>query len=74
MKQVSYFLSPDKPCAEPSGVWKVGDRVMVYPFKTDWGGEQPTLKELQGLGAGSIDGTLRQYCVFVRRCHSQTFQ
>lgn len=62
------------PCADGAGIveevgpgsrWAVGERVMLTA--TGWmaGEEVPTLIESKGLGAGDIDGTLREYAVVV---------
>lgn len=68
--------APDlTPCADGAGVveavgsgstFSVGDKVLIVP--TTWGpGEPvPTLKESRGLGAGDVEGTLREYAVLVR--------
>ncbi|OQV08749.1 Alcohol dehydrogenase GroES-like domain-containing protein [Cladophialophora immunda] len=59
------------PCADGAGVveevglgstWKPGDRVLLTAMR--WiDGDVPTLVESQGLGAGSIQGTLQEYLV-----------
>ncbi|KAH0845718.1 Zinc-type alcohol dehydrogenase-like protein [Fonsecaea pedrosoi] len=59
------------PCADGAGVveevgpgstWKPGDRVLLTAMR--WiDGHVPTLVESQGLGAGAIQGTLREYAV-----------
>ena len=48
-------------------MWNVGDRVMVVPFDPAsddlWVDEPPTVEEWDGKGAGSSQGTLKQYFV-----------
>jgi NADPH:quinone reductase-like Zn-dependent oxidoreductase len=61
------------PCADGAGIveevgpgskWKLGDRVLL--IATGWAdGDVPTLIESAGLGAGAIQGTLREYAVVV---------
>lgn len=47
-------------------VWKVGQRVLLLP--NAWiEGEAPTLEGLKTLGAGDVEGTLREYAVVVSR-------
>lgn len=66
--------APDlSPCADGAGIveevgagsqWQVGDRVLLTA--TGWiDGDVPTLVESKGLGAGDIQGTLREYAVVV---------
>ncbi|KAH6712942.1 putative alcohol dehydrogenase [Leptodontidium sp. MPI-SDFR-AT-0119] len=61
------------PCADGAGeitavgsdsVFKIGDRVMIHPAGWIDEEELPNLVEMKGKGAGSIDGTLRQFGVF----------
>lgn len=63
------------PCADGAGVvvdvgeesiWKVGDRVIIHPTVWVEGDDPPTLEGSQGLGAGNVQGTLREYGIFVR--------
>ena len=62
------------PCADGSGeiaavgehsVWKVGDRIMVH--LNFWIDQQqpPPIDEIKAIGAADVQGTLRQYAVFV---------
>ena len=61
------------PCADGAGIveevgeksrWKIGDLVLLTA--TGWiDGPVPTLQESEGLGAGGIHGTLREYAVVV---------
>ena len=61
------------PCADGAGiveeigdgsVWKVGQRVML--MSSAWlKGDVPTLQETKSLGAGDVQGTLREYAVVV---------
>jgi len=61
------------PCADAAGVveavgpgskWKVGDRVLVNSSK--WvDGPAPRYDEAESIGSGALDGTLREYAVFV---------
>ena len=67
--------APDlTPCADGAGVvvevgkgsiWKVGDKVLVRPTVWVDGVDPPTLEKSGGLGAGDVQGTLREYAVFV---------
>ncbi|PVH80830.1 NAD(P)-binding protein [Cadophora sp. DSE1049] len=61
------------PCADgageitavgPDSVFKVGDRVMIHPMGWIYEEQLPDLVGVKGKGAGSIDGTLRQFGVF----------
>lgn len=50
--------------AGPGSVWKPGDRILLTAMR--WiDGDVPTLVQSQGLGAGGIQGTLREYAVVV---------
>jgi NADPH:quinone reductase-like Zn-dependent oxidoreductase len=62
------------PCADGAGIiesigsgscWSVGDRVILTPM--DWPEDKdvPTLIDSRGMGAGGVDGTLREYAVVV---------
>lgn len=64
------------PCADGAGEiaavgeessWKVGDRVLIFSFDAEkTGGEElPDLVGMEGKGAGSVQGTLREWGVFV---------
>lgn len=46
-------------------VWKVGDRVLIQYSNWIDGFDVPDLVGLGGKGAGSVQGTLREYGVFV---------
>jgi hypothetical protein len=51
--------------AGPESVWKKGDRVTIHPM--GWINEElPDLVGMKGKGAGNIQGTLRQFGVYVR--------
>jgi hypothetical protein len=49
----------------PESNWKVGDRVMINP--TSWidAEDVPTLESARGKGAGDVQGTLRQFGIYV---------
>lgn len=61
------------PCADGAGVveeagpgsrWRVGDRVVLTAM--DWpDGDVPTLVDSKGMGAGTVQGTLREYAIMV---------
>lgn len=66
--------APDlTPCADGAGIieavgegsmWKIGQRVML--MSSGWvGGDVPDLEGMKLLGAGSVQGTLREYAVVV---------
>ncbi|KAJ9606674.1 hypothetical protein H2200_008682 [Cladophialophora chaetospira] len=63
------YLSP---CADGAGMieeagpdsqWRVGDRVVLTPMDWPENKDVPTLEESKGMGAGAIQGTLREYAV-----------
>lgn len=62
------------PCADGSGeivevgedsIWKIGDRVMVHLNAWIDQQEPPPIYQIKPLGADVVQGTLRQYAVFV---------
>ena len=62
------------PCADGSGeiaavgedsIWKVGDRVMVHLNSWIDQQEPPPMDQIKSMGAADVQGTLRQYAVFV---------
>ncbi|TAQ89578.1 hypothetical protein B7494_g2081 [Chlorociboria aeruginascens] len=76
ISHVPFYLKhiPDLvPCADGAGVieevgagskWKVGDRVLLL-FMTGWpeGDDSPDALGMKALGAGDVQGTLREYAV-----------
>ncbi|KAI9734543.1 MAG: hypothetical protein M1834_002144 [Cirrosporium novae-zelandiae] len=61
------------PCADGAGeveavgessIWKVGDRVMIYPNAWIDQDDMPTPEAMGGLGADRVQGTVRQYAIY----------
>lgn len=48
--------------------WKVGDKVLFRPVEWHVGQEVPDLFTSKGLGAGDVDGTLREVAIVVSVC------